>query len=78
MIDPHVLDEFKRRVSDALRASPARDLEKNLHVLLGAFLERFDLAAREDLEVQKKLLERANEKLLALEQRVNELETRKP
>ena len=78
MIDPHVIDEFKRRVTEALRASPARDLEKNLHALLGAFFERFDLAAREDLDVQKKLLERANEKLAALERRIDELEKRKP
>ena len=53
---------------------PAKDLEKNLHALLAAFFDRFDLAAREDLEVQKKLLERAQAKLAALEARVAELE----
>ena len=47
-------------------------------MLLGAFFDRFDLAAREDLEVQKKLLERAQAKLAALEARVVELEKRKP
>lgn len=78
MIDRQAVDEFKRRVSEALRASPARDLEKNLHALLGAFFERFDLAAREDLDVQKKLLERAQARLAALETRIAELESRKP
>ena len=68
------LDELKRRLSEALRASPAQDLEKNLHALLGAFFERFDLATREDLELHKALLERAHAKLAALEARIAELE----
>ena len=70
------LDELKRRLSEALRASPAQDLEKNLHALLGAFFERFDLATREDLELHKALLERAHAKLAALEARIAELEKR--
>jgi hypothetical protein len=72
------LDELRARMSEALKASPAADLEKNLQVLLSAFFDRFDLAAREDLEVHRKLLERAQEKLAALEARVAELESRKP
>ncbi len=71
------LDELKRRLSEALRASPAQDLEKNLHELLGAFFERFDLATREDLEVHKALLERAQAKLAALEARIAELEAKR-
>jgi BMFP domain-containing protein YqiC len=72
------LDELKARISEALRASPAQDLQKNLNALLAAFFDRFELAAREDLEVHRKLLERAQAKLAALEARVAELEARKP
>ena len=72
------MEELRERIGEALRASPVKDVEKNLHALLGAFFERFDLAAREDLEVHKKLLERAQAKLQALEARVAELEARKP
>ena len=72
------LENLRARLAEALRNSPAQDLEKNLQVLFGAFFERFDLAAREDLEVHKKLLERAQAKLAALEARVAELEARKP
>ncbi len=61
-----------------MRNSPAQDIEKNLHALLGAFFDRFDLAAREDLEVHKKLLERAQARIAELEARVAELEARKP
>lgn len=72
------LEELRARLAEALRSSPAQDLEKNLNALLAAFFDRFDLAAREDLEVHRKLLERAQAKLAALEARVAELEARKP
>jgi len=72
------LEELRARVAEALHGSPAQDLEKNLNALLGAFFDRFELASREDLEVQKKLVERAQAKLAALEVRVAELEARKP
>ena len=73
----NLLEDLRARLAEALRNSPAQDLEKNLHALMVAFFDRFDLAAREDLEVQKKLLERAQAKLTALEARVAELEARK-
>ncbi len=76
MTDENPLETLRARISDALRGSPAQDLEKNLHALMAAFFERFDLAAREALEVHKKLLERAQAKLAALEARVAELEAR--
>lgn len=78
MSDRNPLDDLRARVSDALRNSPAQDLEKNLHALLAGFFDRFDLASREDLDVQKKLLERAQSRLASLEARVAELEARKP
>ncbi len=78
MADKNPLEDFRFRIAQALRDSPTQDLEKNLNALLAAFFERFDLAAREDLEVHKKLLERAQARLAALEARVAELEARKP
>jgi BMFP domain-containing protein YqiC len=78
MPESNPIDELKARIREALSASPAQDLEKNLNALLAAFFDRFDLAAREDLEVHRKLLERAQAKLAALEARVAELEARKP
>jgi BMFP domain-containing protein YqiC len=78
MADQNPLDQLRERIAEALRASPAPDLEKNLNAVMVAFFDRFDLAAREDLEVHRKLLERAQAKLAALEARIAELEARKP
>jgi BMFP domain-containing protein YqiC len=76
MIDKRLLDELGTRLGEAAQASPAQDLEKNLRALLGAFFDRFDVVLREDFEVQRRLLERAQAKLAALEARIAELEKR--
>jgi BMFP domain-containing protein YqiC len=74
MTDKRFIDELGERIAEAMRESPAQDLDKNLHALLGAFFDRYDLVLREDFEVQKKLLERAQAQLEALEARLSELE----
>ena len=78
MIDSRLFEELRQRLDEALRASPAQDIEKNVRALLAAWFDRLDVVLREDFEVQKKLLERAQAKLAELEARVAELEARKP
>jgi len=78
VIDPQLFEELRSRIDEALRNSPAQDVEKNLRALLAAWFDRMDLVLREDFEVQKKLLERAQTKLAELEARIAELEARKP
>ena len=77
MIDERIFEELRQRIDEALRNSPAQDIEKNLRALLNAWFDRLDLVVREDFEVQKKLLERAQAKLAELEARIAELETRR-
>ena len=77
MIDDRILEELRQRIDEALRNSPAQDIEKNLRALLSAWFDRLDLVMREDFDVQKKLLERAHAKLAELEARIAELEARK-
>jgi ubiquinone biosynthesis accessory factor UbiK len=76
MIDRRFFDELSERINEALRNSPAPDIEKNMRALLAAWFDRLDLVLREDFEVQKKLLERAQAKLAELEARIAELESR--
>jgi hypothetical protein len=77
-MDSKLFDDLRGRLDEALRNSPAQDIEKNLRALLTAWFDRLDLVPREDFEVQKKLLERALAKLAQLEARIGELESRKP
>ncbi|HWA39886.1 MAG TPA: accessory factor UbiK family protein [Burkholderiales bacterium] len=76
MIDRRLFDDLRARINEALRNSPAADVEKNLKALLGAWFDRMDLVQREDFEVQRKLLERAQTKLAEMEARLGELERR--
>lgn len=77
VIEKPFLDDLSARIDEALRASPAQDVEKNLKALLAAWFDRLDLVLREDFDVQKKLLERAQAKLAELEARIAELERRR-
>ena len=77
MTEKRLLDELGERLAEAARNTPAQDIEKNLRALLVSFFDRFDLVPREDFEVQKKLLERAQARLAALEARLAELESQR-
>ncbi len=74
MPQARILEDLSARISEFLAASPAKDLEKNLRALLSAAFSRLDLATREELEIQIKVLARTREKLAELEARVAELE----
>jgi BMFP domain-containing protein YqiC len=76
MTDRGFFDDLSERINEALRNSPAQDIEKNLRALLAGWFDRMDLVTRQDFEVQRKLLEAALEKVAALEQRLNDLERR--
>ena len=76
MIDRRVFDELNERVHAAFRDSPAADIEKNLKALLAGWFDRLDLVSREDFDVQRKLLERAQAKLAELEKRLADIESR--
>jgi len=76
MLNTTALDELAKRIGQAIDASPAKDVEKNVKALLQANLQRLDLVPREEFERQAQVLLRTREKLEALESRVNELETR--
>lgn len=76
MIDKRLFEDLNQRISDAMRNSPAADIEKNIRAMLGTWFDRMDLVTRDDFDVQKKLLERANAKLAELEARLAELEAR--
>ena len=78
MTDRRLFDDLSERIGEALQRSPAADLEKNLRVLLSSWFERLELVPREDFEVQRRLLDRAQAKLEELEARIAQLEGGRP
>jgi BMFP domain-containing protein YqiC len=74
MFDTKFLDEMAARISEAVKSSPAKDLEKNVRALLASLFSRLDLVTREEFEVQAQVLLRTREKLEQLEQRLSALE----
>jgi len=75
-MDKRLFEDLSERIGEALRNSPAPDLEKNLRALLATWFDRMDLVLREDFDVQRKLLERAQARLAELETPVRDLEKR--
>ncbi|QOJ23123.1 MAG: accessory factor UbiK family protein [Gammaproteobacteria bacterium] len=76
MLNKNVIDEINAKVSDILHNSPAKDIEKNIRVLLSGAFTRLDLVTRDEFDVQQEVLQRTREKLILLEARVAELEAR--
>ena len=76
-LDSTALDDLARRlagsVPESLRAF-GRDLEGNFKAVLQAQLSKLDLVSRQEFDVQAALLARTREKLVALEQRLQEIE----
>ncbi|MCM8595520.1 accessory factor UbiK family protein [Accumulibacter sp.] len=78
MLDPKFLEEIGSRISAAIAASPAADIEKNIRALLTSGFARLDLITREEFDIQAQVLQRTREKLKALEARLDRLENPPP
>jgi BMFP domain-containing protein YqiC len=74
MLDKRLLDDINERMRSVLAQSPAADIEKNLRVLLAGSFSRLDLVTREEFDVQREVLRRAQDRLAQLEARLAELE----
>ncbi|MFN3885269.1 MAG: accessory factor UbiK family protein [Rhodocyclaceae bacterium] len=77
MLDQKFLEDISARISALIAKTPAADIEKNLKALLTAQLAKLDLVTREDFEIQKELLARAQARLAQLEARLAELESQR-
>ena len=74
MLNPKMLDEMSKKISEVLAQSPAKDIEKNARALLASLFARLDLITREEFDVQQEVLKRTREKLAEMEKRVADLE----
>ena len=69
-----LFNDFQAKISEALRNSPAKDIEKNVRSMMTQGFSKLDLVTREEFDVQAQVLARTREKLQALEARVDALE----
>ena len=78
MIDPKILDDLAKRLSDVLPSGIRdlqRDVEKNFRAALQAGFNKLDLVTREEFEVQTAVLTRTRAKVDALEKQVADMES---
>ncbi len=78
-LDARFIEDLARKlaanVPGSVRALQA-DLERNFEALLGSTFEKLQLVTREEFDVQRRVLERTREKLVALEAELAVLEER--
>ena len=77
ILNSTALDELARRLAESVPESLrsfGRDLEVNFKAVLQAQLSKLDLVSRQEFDVQAALLARTQEKLAALDKRLQELE----
>ena len=69
-----VFHDLQSRVSDLLKNSPAKDVERNVKAMLSQGFSKLDLVTREEFDTQAQVLARTRVRLEELEKRVAELE----
>jgi len=76
MIDNRLFDDLAARISEALRRTPAQDVERTCGRAC-QLARSFRARSSQDFEVQKKLLEHAQAKLAEARDRVARIEAAK-
>lgn len=74
MPNTKIFDDLSAKLSELLKNSPAKDIEKNARAMLAQGFAKLDLVAREEFDIQAQVLGRAREQITALEARVAKLE----
>ena len=74
MTAPKIFDDISAKLSDLANSAPAKDFEKNAKAIMASAFNRMDLVTREEFDVQRDLLARAQQKIADLEARLAQLE----
>lgn len=69
-----IANEMQSKVGEAIKQTPAKDLEKNVRALLVQGFQKMDLVTREEFDIQAQVLAKTRAKLEALEAKVAALE----
>ena len=71
-----IANDMQSKVGDAIRQSPAKDVEKNVRSLMTQGVQKLDLVTREEFDRQTQVLAKTRGKLEALEAKVSALESK--
>jgi BMFP domain-containing protein YqiC len=71
-----VFNDFQAKMSELLKNSPAKDIERNMKAMLSQGFSKLDLVTREEFDTQTQVLVRTRARLEELEQRVAQLEAK--
>ena len=66
--------DMQNKIGEAIRNSPAKDIEKNVRAMMSQGFQRMDLVTREEFDIQSRVLAKTREKLEVLEAKVTALE----
>ena len=69
-----IANDMQTKVGDAIRQSPAKDLEKNVRGLMTQGFQKLDLVTREEFDLQTQVLAKTRAKLEELEAKVSALD----
>ncbi|HLV28888.1 MAG TPA: accessory factor UbiK family protein [Burkholderiaceae bacterium] len=68
------VEDFQKNFSELLARSPAADIERNMKAFMAQTFSRLDLVTREEFDVQVQLLDKALQRITALESRLAQLD----
>lgn len=69
-----VAEDVQNKIGDAIRQSPAKDLEKNIRGLVSQGFQKMDLVTRQEFDVQAQVLAKTRAKLEELENKIAAIE----
>ncbi len=76
MFNADKLNEISNKIKEVVSNSPLGDTEKNIHALLKSIFTKMELVTREEFDVQTEVLRNTREKLVMLEKKLSELESK--
>ena len=76
MFNADKLNEISNKIKEVVNNSPLGDTEKNIHALLKSIFTKMELVTREEFDVQTEVLRNTREKLVMLEKKLSELESK--
>ena len=69
-----VAEDVQNKIGDAIKQSPAKDLEKNIRGLVNQGFQKMDLVTRQEFDVQSQVLAKTRAKLEELENKIAAIE----